>query len=270
VAAEAKESDPGRFVEEAVSDMAKRKKLTEVTPKKESETGVQAPTPPTLPSSAPDTGGPAAATASLAPIAPIAVQNALRLEWRSPAELAENPRNWRRHPDAQLAALSDVIGEVGWAGACLFNERTGRLIDGHARRKVAMKNGVEKVPLLVVDVDEATEAKILATLDPLSAMARADKAAIDALLADVTTQSEPLNKMLEELAKAAGPAFAPNLAPETSQTPVTAADVAKEQAELAGQFAGGQKLTQVTCPQCACDFYIDPAQVAAEAEKKGK
>src|SRR5260370_40602406 len=59
----------------------------------------------------------------------------LRLEWRSPSELAENPANWRRHPDAQLAALSDVIAEVGWAGAGLYNERTGRLIDGHLRRK---------------------------------------------------------------------------------------------------------------------------------------
>lgn len=56
----------------------------------------------------------------------------LRLEWRSPAELAENPRNWRQHPDSQMGALSSVLAEVGWAGACLFNERTGRLIDGPA------------------------------------------------------------------------------------------------------------------------------------------
>ena len=45
----------------------------------------------------------------------------LRLEYRSPAELAENPRNWRRHPAAQVRALADVLGEVGWAGACLYN-----------------------------------------------------------------------------------------------------------------------------------------------------
>ena len=73
----------------------------------------------------------------------------LRLEWRSPAELNENPRNWRTHPDTQLAALADVIAEVGWAGACLFNERTGRLIDGHARKKIALKRGCELVPVLV-------------------------------------------------------------------------------------------------------------------------
>jgi hypothetical protein len=61
----------------------------------------------------------------------------LRLEYRSPAELAENPRNWRTHPEAQTRALADVMAEVGWAGALLYNERTRRLIDGHARRKLA-------------------------------------------------------------------------------------------------------------------------------------
>ena len=73
----------------------------------------------------------------------------LRLEWRSPAELADNPRNGRRHPEAQVAALTDAMAEVGWAGALLFNERTGRLIDGHARRKVALAQGAETVPVLV-------------------------------------------------------------------------------------------------------------------------
>lgn len=91
----------------------------------------------------------------------------LRLEYRSPQELADNPRNWRRHPDPQLTALTDVIAEVGWAGACLFNERTGRLIDGHARRKVALQQGAERIPVLVGDWSEDQEAKILATLDRL-------------------------------------------------------------------------------------------------------
>src|SRR5262245_38800219 len=94
----------------------------------------------------------------------------LRLEWADPATLAEHPKNWRRHPDAQLGALSDVLAEVGWAGALLYNERTGRLIDGHARRKVAQAQGADRVPVLVGSWDEETEAKILATLDPVGAM----------------------------------------------------------------------------------------------------
>lgn len=130
--------------------------------------------------------------------------NGLRLEYRSPAELAENPRNWRRHPDTQLAALTDVIAEVGWAGACLYNERTERLIDGHARQKVALAQGADKVPVLIGSWDEAQEAKILATLDPLAAMAESDAAALDALLRDVQTGSEALSTMLADLAGDAG------------------------------------------------------------------
>src|SRR5262245_43777309 len=114
----------------------------------------------------------------------------LRLEWRSPAELAENPKNWRTHPDSQLAALADVIAEVGWAGACLYNERTGRLIDGHARRRIAQDQGCEKVPVLVGSWDEATEAKILATLDPIAAMAEADSGKLETLLREVSTGSD--------------------------------------------------------------------------------
>ncbi len=98
----------------------------------------------------------------------------LRLEWRSPAELAENPANWKRHPQAQLAARTGVIAEVGWAGACPFNEATGRLIDGHARRKVALDQGAERVPVLVGRWSPEQEAMSLATLDPLAALAEAD------------------------------------------------------------------------------------------------
>ena len=147
---------------------------------------------------------PAAKPPKKKPTPPADPPGALRLEYRSPAELAENPLNWRRHPDTQLSALSDVITEVGWAGACLFNERTGRLIDGHARRKVAIEQGCEKVPVLVGDWSEADEAKILATLDPLAAMAEADAAALDALLRDVKTGSQAVADMLTGLAEGAG------------------------------------------------------------------
>jgi len=128
----------------------------------------------------------------------------LRLEWRTPGELDENPHNWREHPQAQLAALTDVIGEVGWAGACLYNERTGRLIDGHARRKLALRRPNEKIPVLVGNWDEATEKKILATLDPLATMARSNAVRLDALLREVDTGSEETQQMLADLAADCG------------------------------------------------------------------
>ena len=60
----------------------------------------------------------------------------LRLEYVDPDTLADNPANWRTHPEAQTSALAAVIDDVGWAGALLYNERTERLIDGHARKKL--------------------------------------------------------------------------------------------------------------------------------------
>ncbi len=141
-------------------------------------------------------------------------QPALRLEWRSPAELAENPSNWRRHPESQVQALTDAIAEVGWAGACLYNERTQRLIDGHARKKVALEQGCELVPVLVGSWDAAQEAKILATLDPIAAMAEADGAALQTLLAEVQTGSAALQEMLANLeAKATFIAAGPPIEP---------------------------------------------------------
>jgi DNA modification methylase len=58
--------------------------------------------------------------------------------------------------------------------------------------------------VLVLDVDEAEAAKLLATLDPLAAMATADADKLEALLREVGTESEPLAAMLAELAEANG------------------------------------------------------------------
>src|SRR5262249_45534644 len=127
----------------------------------------------------------------------------LRLEWLSPAELAENPLNWRRHPEGQQAALADILDAVGWAGACLFNARTRRLIDGHLRRKVSQARGDEKIPVLVGNWTEEQEATILASLDPIAAMATADTAKLEALLREVST-GEALQQMLDDLARDAG------------------------------------------------------------------
>jgi ParB-like chromosome segregation protein Spo0J len=128
----------------------------------------------------------------------------LRLEWRPPAELTENHLNFRTHPDSQIAALTDVIGEVGWAGVCLLNEKTGRLLDGHARRKVAIAEGVAEVPVLIGSWSEEQERLILATFDTISAQATIDEAKLTELLKQVETDSKPLQDLLGKLAIDAG------------------------------------------------------------------
>jgi len=113
----------------------------------------------------------------------------LRLEWIEAGSLSENPHNWRRHSPEQLQSIKDLLEDpdVGWAGACLYNERTKRLVDGHARKTVA--DPKTPVPVLVGNWSEEAEKKILATLDPVCAMAQGDLDAYAALVETINAES---------------------------------------------------------------------------------
>lgn len=132
---------------------------------------------------------------------PVPFAPPLRLEWVDPRSLAEHPKNWKIHTTAQISALTDVIAEVGWAGAFLYNSRTKKLLDGHGRKKVAIDQGCDRVPVLIGDWPEDLEAKILLTLDPIASMAQPDPDALKALLAEVTTSSDHVAALFESLAE---------------------------------------------------------------------
>src|SRR5512146_2575503 len=119
-------------------------------------------------------------------------------------DLLPDPRNWRTHPQAQQDALRGILAEVGYADACLARETPEGLvlIDGHLRRDEA--DPEQKVPVLILDVDEAEAAKLMAVLDPLAAMAEANAAQLDSLLREIDTGSEALQKMLADLAAQEG------------------------------------------------------------------
>ena len=122
----------------------------------------------------------------------------------APADLVGNPRNWRTHPKAQRDALAGVLDQVGWVQDVIVNKRTGYLVDGHARVAVAAQRGETSVPVVYVDLSEDEELLILATLDPLAAMAEADAEVLADLLASVTSEDAALTSMLDALAKAEG------------------------------------------------------------------
>jgi hypothetical protein len=60
------------------------------------------------------------------------------------------------------------------------------------------------VPVLILDVNEAEADKLLATLDPLAAMAESDAARFEELLHTVNTNSEALQQLIASTANAAG------------------------------------------------------------------
>ncbi len=56
------------------------------------------------------------------------------------------------------------------------------------------------MPVLVLDLDEAEALKLLATLDPLAAMAESDAEMLSGLLAEVETDNAAVRAMLDRLA----------------------------------------------------------------------
>jgi len=119
---------------------------------------------------------------------------------RVPAsELIPNPKNWRTHPIEQQDALRGVLAEVGYADALIARETPEglMLVDGHLRAETTPD---ADVPVLVLDIDEAEADLMLATLDPLAAMAGRDEERLSELLSTVTSDNATVNALLQTLA----------------------------------------------------------------------
>jgi hypothetical protein len=120
------------------------------------------------------------------------------------SQFQANDRNWRTHPQAQRDALHGALNEVGWVAPVVENKRTGLLVDGHERVWQALQNGDAPVPYVEVDLSPEEEAYVLATLDPIGAMAAADREQLDALLREVQSGEAGVQAMLDQLAQDAG------------------------------------------------------------------
>lgn len=116
-----------------------------------------------------------------------------------PKDLQPNPKNWRKHPKDQALALEGVLEEVGWIQDVIVNQRTGRLIDGHLRVELAVKKKEKEIPVKYVDLSEEEEEKALLTLDPITAMAEADKDRLQALLQSVKSDDERIKNLIDEI-----------------------------------------------------------------------
>ena len=203
----------------------------------------------------------------------------------APGDLVGNPRNWRTHPKAQRDALAGVLDQVGWVQDVIVNKRTGYLVDGHARVAVAAQRGETSVPVVYVDLSEDEELLILATLDPLAAMAEADTDALADLLAAITSEDAALTSMLDALAKAEGIDTAvdgltdPDDVPDERETTVQRGDVyqlgrhrlmcgdSTDAGDVARLLDGAKPNLMVTDPPYGVDY--DPAWRNAVADARG-
>ena len=115
-----------------------------------------------------------------------------------PRTLVPNEANWRKHPQSQMNALHGALGDIGWVTEPIVNRTTGRLIDGHARVELAINEPT--IPVTYVELSLEEERKVLATLDPIGAMAEADADLLADLLESIETHDA---NMLEAIAQVA-------------------------------------------------------------------
>ena len=138
-----------------------------------------------------------------------------------PTQLLANPRNWRTHPGPQRDALRGSLVEIGWVQQIMVNRRTGFVVDGHARVEEAISAGAPTVPVLYVDLSDDEERVVLATLDPIGAMAQEDSERLTELLAELSVGDAGLQALLDTLAPApkfeglTDPDDVPDLEPST-------------------------------------------------------
>ena len=123
------------------------------------------------------------------------------LEQMPAHQLLANPLNARRHPGKQREALRGSLDTLGWYDAVILNQRTGYLIDGHARVEEQLtRDENAMVPVLVVDMSESEEAQALASHDWITQLAEYDADILDALLRDVQTDDARVQATLSDLA----------------------------------------------------------------------
>jgi ParB-like chromosome segregation protein Spo0J len=124
------------------------------------------------------------------------------------SEIRPSPRNWRTHPQGQRDALRGILAEVGIADANLVRELPDgsyELIDGHLRTE---EYGPDNpVPVLVLDVTGEEADKLLATMDPLAAMAEADERKVNELLAGLEFESRVVDELAAQVAAQAAEPF---------------------------------------------------------------
>lgn len=117
-----------------------------------------------------------------------------------PKLLTANPKNWRIHPAHQREALKGVLDDVGFVQNVVVNKTTGFVVDGHLRVSVAIERDEPLIPVVFVELTEEEEAKILATIDPIGALAGTDTKLLSELLAEIETRNASVQTLLDGIA----------------------------------------------------------------------
>ena len=153
----------------------------------------------------------------------------------SPDQLLANPKNWRIHPKEQQDALTTVLDKVGWVQQVVVNKITNFVVDGHLRVSMAISRNEPIVPVVYVELNEEEEALILATIDPLAALAITDEDQLRGLVKGLDIDAE-VHSLLSQV-----------------RLPVSIDDVDVPDTDSKGTYEGSQ-YHSYRCPECAHEW----------------
>lgn len=106
-------------------------------------------------------------------------------------DMVSHPQNFRRHPQSQVREINKSLKEFGWLQNVIWNQRTGFILDGHARIEEAAKRG-DQVPVRVVDVTPIQEKRIILAIGKTAEGRELDEEALASLLSEVVEESGEL------------------------------------------------------------------------------
>lgn len=149
--------------------------------------------------------------------------------------LKPHPANAR---EGDVGAIHTSLEAIGFYGAILAQKSTRRILAGHHRLLAAREAGIESLPTIWLDVDDATALAVLvgdnrtaelATWNDPMLLATLQQIQNDGLLAGTGYDGDDLDRLIAD----ANPNFDPLDEPEGSRL---------------------DKLAPVTCPSCGHEF----------------
>jgi len=121
-------------------------------------------------------------------------------------ELKPNPRNYNKHPEAQIALLAKNIKAVGWRHPITVSNLSGQIVAGHARLEAARRLGLSSAPVNFQDFKDASEEMAVLIADNrLAELAEASMPELKDLLLELDTGALDMeltgfdNKAMEDL-----------------------------------------------------------------------
>jgi len=117
----------------------------------------------------------------------------------APDQLLPHESNWRIHPANQQQIMSGILDEVGFVQPVVVSQNSGKLLDGHMRVAIAISEGQPSVPVAYVDLSPEDEAMVLATLNPIAALAVPDETQLNEIIGNIGTCNPEIATFLDGL-----------------------------------------------------------------------